>query len=309
MNKNNKENEQVHTDSIFRYPLFRAAVLIPIFISIALFYYISSIAQLTFDASSFENFELFLTFMKFPILILSLALPFGTVAASNFRSIQFQKSLDNQEKVMQQSEIDFVRSMYFKELEYFVGKFRAIVRHGNFKILTEEDGYLIYARIYEESLDSGKYPFEKSIALFQLIDEYFTLLEDAILKVDHEVNSNVKLIILMEWLVEKTILVSHALGIKVIDKSASLKDMLGLVRELYSICNSLYEDKTIKNEPIKKILSDIQRIHKDSSIPEIGSTTIESLRVSESIKKSLKHSEIRKESNQQLNSHTFNLHI
>ena len=312
MNKNNKGNGQPRTDSVFRYNLFWWAVLTPMSISIALFFYISSIAQLTFGANDFENFELFLTFMKSPILILSLALPFGTVAASNFRSIQFQQSLDNQQKVMAQSEVDFVRSMYFKELEYFVGKFKAIIRHGNFKILTENDGYLIYARIYEESLDSGNYPFEKNMALFQLIDEYFTLLEDALLKVDIEVNSNVKLIILMKWLVEKTIIVSHALGIKVIDKNDSLKVMLVLVSELYGICNSLYEDKTIKNEPIKKILSGIQRLHKDCSIPEIGSTTIESLQASESIKsfkKSLKHSQIRKESNQQLNSHTFNLHI
>lgn len=309
MDKNNSKQDNVK--SIFRYNLFRLAVGIPIAVSIIVFWYISSIAQLSFDITNFENFELFLTFMKFPLLIASLALPFGTVAASNFRSIQFQINLNNQQAMMVQTKHDFVRSLYFKELEYFVGKFKAIVKHEGFKVITELDGHLIYARMYELSLEKGEYPFKKNMNLFESIGEYFTELEKVLLKFDEDVktNSNINLICLMNWLVESTLNISHGLGVKVIIRSDSLNVMCNLVNEIYGICMSLYQEENLKKEPIQKILDEIQKLQKECSIPTIDSTTIQALEMSEEIKAHVKHIDIRKQSNQKIDSYSFNLNI
>jgi hypothetical protein len=315
MGKNNNGNIQEQVDNVFTYGLFWWAVLLPIIISIIFLFHISYIAHLTFNLSSFKYFELFLTHMHFPLLIASLALPFGTVAASNFRSIQFQKSLNIQQAVMVQGKEDFVRSMYLKELEYFKGKFKAIVKHGEFKLITEDDGHLIYARIYELSLENGDYPFKKNMNLFQSIADYFTHLENTLLLIDEDakknsdINPNIKLLKLMNWLVKYTIDISHALGVRTIQRSDSLKVMRDLVNEVYGICMSLYQDENIKEEPIQKILHGIQRLYKASSMLAIDSTTIQGLEVDERIKENLKHSDIRKQSNHQLNSYTFNLHI
>lgn len=309
-------NSQDKINNIFTYPLFWVAVITPILISILFACVISNISQLSFDISSFESFELFLTYMHLPIIIASLALPFGTVAASNFRATQFQKGLNIQQVVMEQGKENFIRSMYLNELEYFKGKFKGIIKHGGFKLITEDDGHLIFARMYELSLENGDYPFKKNIDLFEIISDYYAGLEVLLIELEKntELKSNDKLLNLMLILVDKTRDISHSLGVKVIQERDSFKVMIDLVNDIFGITRSLYQEEveSFKEERIKIILDKMQLLHCEYNQLSMDSTTIDSIIMHEridDIKSNLKHSKAGKSSTEYINSFTFNLHI
>jgi hypothetical protein len=111
--------------------------------AITLMLFIADSSNLILAPITKESLELFVKYQKIPLLILSLALPLGTVAAANFRALQFQRNLDRQEYEHQMD-------LYYKNREEFEKKVKGIVLGGGFRYFKDGHSVLVYSRFYDK---------------------------------------------------------------------------------------------------------------------------------------------------------------
>lgn len=129
--------------SIFTYPIFLGFVGVPIIVATLLMWLIACSSNLSFAFITKESLELFVEYQKIPLFILSLALPLGTVAAANFRALQFNSNLERQEY---EHQLD----LFYKGAEQFEKKMYGVIKAGNYKYFDPIFSSLVYSRLYKK---------------------------------------------------------------------------------------------------------------------------------------------------------------
>ncbi|WP_212748511.1 hypothetical protein [Pseudoalteromonas rubra] len=162
---------------IFSYPLFWCAILFPVVISTTLMLFIGFNDNLTFQPPSRESLALFLDYMKVPLWILGSAIPFATLAAANYRAIQFQDNLDFQRRNTERQELEHTVELYHKELSLFKEKFEAIIYNGKFNLIRSEDSTIIYTRFYPKPKRREDVLFQIDEMRVKLVYEFMKLIE------------------------------------------------------------------------------------------------------------------------------------
>ncbi|MEJ6473800.1 hypothetical protein [Pseudoalteromonas piscicida] len=130
--------------TIFTYWVFWAFILIPIILSLILMCAIATGDALEFTKITKASLDTFIEYQKVPLVILGLSIPFGTLAAANFRAKQFHRNLERQEY---EHQID----LYQKELNLFEKKFEGAIEPEKFTYVHSRHATIVFSR-------SRKYP-------------------------------------------------------------------------------------------------------------------------------------------------------
>ena len=130
--------------TIFTYWVFWAFILIPIILSLILMCVIATGDALEFTKITKASLDTFIEYQKVPLVILGLSIPFGTLAAANFRAKQFHRNLERQEY---EHQID----LYHKELDFFERKFEGTFKVDDIMFVRTTHGALVFSK-------SRKYP-------------------------------------------------------------------------------------------------------------------------------------------------------
>ncbi|MEK0158280.1 hypothetical protein WLQ65_03860 [Pseudoalteromonas piscicida] len=130
--------------TIFTYWVFWAFILIPIILSLILMCAIATGDALEFTKITKESLDTFIEYQKVPLVILGLSIPFGTLAAANFRAKQFHRNLERQEY---EHQID----LYHKELSFFEKKFEGFFKVDDIRYVRTTHGAMVFSK-------SRKYP-------------------------------------------------------------------------------------------------------------------------------------------------------
>ncbi|WP_212751475.1 hypothetical protein [Pseudoalteromonas sp. S2721] len=143
-----KDNQKEKVRSVFNYKYFQIALAVPLALGCTLMILIWQNDNLSFERPSKESLETFLTYMSVPLWIMGSAIPFATLAAANFRAIQFQENLNYQKRNIERQEYEHKLDLYHKELVLFKEKFEAAINNGGFKLIRANDATSIYCRFY-----------------------------------------------------------------------------------------------------------------------------------------------------------------
>lgn len=143
-----KDHQKEKVPSVFTYEYFWMAIAIPIVVGLILMFFIWQNDKLSFERPSRESLETFVTFMSVPLWIMGSAIPFATLAAANFRAVQFQENLNYQKRNIERQEYEHKLDLYHKELVLFKEKFEAVINNGGFKLIRSNDATSIYCRFY-----------------------------------------------------------------------------------------------------------------------------------------------------------------
>lgn len=143
-----KDNQKEKVRSVFNYKYFQLAAAVPLVLGFILMIFIWQNDNLSFERPSKESLETFLTYMSVPLWIMGSAIPFATLAAANFRAIQFQENLNYQKRNIERQEYEHKLDLYHKELVLFKEKFEAAINNGGFKLIRSNDATSIYCRLY-----------------------------------------------------------------------------------------------------------------------------------------------------------------
>ncbi|WP_198403008.1 hypothetical protein [Pseudoalteromonas sp. 1_2015MBL_MicDiv] len=136
--------------SVFTYSIFRISLIIPILLSIVLLLFIWVNDNLSITWPSKESLDVFLNYMEVPLWVLGSSIPLGTLAAANFRALQFQQNLLYQKENIERQNFEHIIDLYHKELSLFKEKFESIIINGKFKTIKGSNGALIFTRFYEK---------------------------------------------------------------------------------------------------------------------------------------------------------------
>ncbi|WP_419147536.1 hypothetical protein [Pseudoalteromonas 'SMAR'] len=124
-------------NTIFTYWVFWAFILIPIILSLILMCAIAIGDALEFTKITKESLDTFIEYQKVPLVILGLSIPFGTLAAANFRAKQFHRNLERQEY---EHQID----LYHKDLDFFERKLDGAVGNRQFQYISKQHAALVF---------------------------------------------------------------------------------------------------------------------------------------------------------------------
>ncbi|MDK1285949.1 hypothetical protein [Pseudoalteromonas umbrosa] len=149
MGYNNKSS------GVFSYKVFWFSLCAPVVIAVILMLAIAHNDNLSLDWPSQYSLTIFLKYMEVPIWIFGSSIPFATLAAANYRAIQFQENLDFQRRNLERQELEHVVDLYHKELILFKDKFEAVVHNGKFKCIRPEDATIIYTRFFPKPKKAG----------------------------------------------------------------------------------------------------------------------------------------------------------
>lgn len=150
---NNKNRE---IPSVFTYKYFWIAIIIPISISLTLMCFIWINDNLTLQWPNKNSLNTFLNFMSVPLWILGSSIPFATLAAANFRAIQFQENLEYQKCNLERQEYEHSLDIYHKELSIFREKLLSIIVNLKFKKIKPEDATILFSSLYQKPTKGNK---------------------------------------------------------------------------------------------------------------------------------------------------------
>lgn len=128
--------------TIFTYWVFWAFILIPIILSLILMCAIATGDALEFTKITKASLDTFIKYQKVPLVILGLSIPFGTLAAANFRAKQFHRNLERQEY---EHQID----LYHKELSFFEKKFEGALLPKRMTYVAKHHAALLFSKSRE----------------------------------------------------------------------------------------------------------------------------------------------------------------
>ena len=143
-----KDNPKEKVRSVFNYKYFQLAVALPLVLGVILMFLIWQNDNLSLEWPTKKTLETFLTYMSVPLWIMGSSIPFATLAAANFRAIQFQENLNYQKRNIERQEYEHKLDLYHKELVLFKEKFEAVINNGGFKLIRSNDATSIYCRFY-----------------------------------------------------------------------------------------------------------------------------------------------------------------
>ncbi|MBH0030266.1 hypothetical protein I6F10_04980 [Pseudoalteromonas sp. SWYJZ98] len=248
--------------SIFTYPIFLGFVGVPIIIATLLMWLIACSSNLSFAFITKESLELFVEYQKIPLFILSLALPLGTVAAANFRALQFNSNLERQEY---EHQLD----LFYKGEEQFVKIMYGVIQTGNYKHFDHAFSSLIYSRLYKKPSKGELYdanPMKKRLDkvcdTFNVITETLDRLsgysdndsseyKEALLLHYNDLNGlqkhvgmaalccDMKLILLIKSIDDAKGDLSNAIGIPTLGANASISKYIDSIIEMSKVINSI----------------------------------------------------------------------
>ena len=145
-----KDEHTIKIPSVFNYKYFKLATVIPIVTSLVLMCFIWQNDNLSFEWPSKKSLETFFTFMSVPLWIMGSAIPFATLAAANFRAIQFQENLEYQKRNLERQEYEHALDLYHKELNIFTSCFNSVLLNEQYKIIKGSNATLIYSKAFRK---------------------------------------------------------------------------------------------------------------------------------------------------------------
>lgn len=113
--------------------------------------------NLALEWPSKKSLDTFLTYMSVPLWIMGSSIPFATLAAANFRAVQFQENLKYQKdklafqkRNIERQEYEHVLDLYHKELEIFKAKLNSIFQNSGHKKFKPLDTTMLCIRFYKK---------------------------------------------------------------------------------------------------------------------------------------------------------------
>ncbi|CAM3685810.1 MULTISPECIES: hypothetical protein [Pseudoalteromonas] len=166
-------NQKENIPSVFTYKYFWLAIAIPVSISLILMCFIWINDRLIPEWPNKKTLDTFLTFMSVPLWILGSSIPLATLAAANFRAIQFQENLkyqkDNlefQKRNIERQEYEHVLDLYHKELSIFKEKLESVLENEKYEFITSGDSTMIFTRLYEKPSKTSLNPIKPNECVF-----------------------------------------------------------------------------------------------------------------------------------------------
>lgn len=240
--------------SVFNYKYFQLALAVPLAIGCTLMIFIWCNDNLSLEWPDKKSLDTFLSYMSVPLWVMGSSIPLATLAAANFRAIQFQENLkyqkDNlefQKRNMKRQEYEHSLDLFHKELSLFKDSWSSLLKNENFNLIKPEDTTSIFLNVFKKPLSSEDKPLvynlekAKKLSLFmskatklivKLDDcnvdsktlafyflnkkapKYFLIDIDAE-KVSKEVHINaIKLALLVSWYSQQSNRVSNTFGVK-----------------------------------------------------------------------------------------------
>ncbi|WP_185843574.1 hypothetical protein [Pseudoalteromonas luteoviolacea] len=169
---------------VFSYSIFWFSIILPIMIATILMAFIIVNDNLSPEWPSKGSLAIFLKYMEVPLWIFGSSIPLATLAAANYRAIQFQKNLDFQKRNLdfqkinlERQELEHVVDLYHKELTLFKEKFEAIIYNGNFRCIRPEDATMVYTRFYPKPKQAGDYIFKIDEVRLEYVFDFIKIVE------------------------------------------------------------------------------------------------------------------------------------
>ncbi|WP_252948388.1 hypothetical protein [Pseudoalteromonas shioyasakiensis] len=277
MPENNKK-EKVR--SVFNYKYFQIALAVPLALGSTLMIFIWCNDNLSLEWPDKKSLDTFLSYMSVPLWVMGSSIPLATLAAANFRAIQFQENLkyqkDNlefQKRNMKRQEYEHSLDLFHKELSLFKGGLSSLLKNENFDLIKPEDTTTIFLNVFKKPLSSDDKPLvydlekakklslfmSKATKLIAKLDDcnvdrktlafYFLnkkapkhfLIDIDAEKVSKEVHMNaIKLALLVSWYTQQSNRVSNTFGVKQISMNNRVGDILLLIQEVMKLYSMIY---------------------------------------------------------------------
>lgn len=145
-----KKNQKEKVRSVFNYKYFQLAAAVPLVLGFILMIFIWKNDNLSLEWPSKKTLDTFLAYMSVPLWIMGASIPFATLAAANFRAIQFQENLNYQKRNLERQEYEHALDLYHKELTIFKEKLTSSLANEKYKFITASDSTMIFTRLYEK---------------------------------------------------------------------------------------------------------------------------------------------------------------
>ena len=272
-----KDEQKVKIPSVFNYKYFKLAIVIPIATSFVLMCFIWQNDNLSLEWPSKKSLETFFTFMSVPLWIMGSAIPFATLAAANFRAIQFQENLEYQKRNLERQEYEYALDLYHKELTIFKETASSVLKNENFKLIKPEDTTQIFTNVFKKPMSSKDQPLVYDLETAKSLSLFMIKVEKLIVKLDHcSLDSNtlalhyltktapkyfsididaerlskdvhisaIKLALLVSWFTQQTNRISNTLGVQQISiYDSKTGDVLSLIEEVIKFYIIIYNSK------------------------------------------------------------------
>jgi hypothetical protein len=145
-----KDHQKEKVRSVFNYKYFQLAAAVPLVLGFILMIFIWKNDNLSLEWPSKKTLDTFLAYMSVPLWIMGASIPFATLAAANFRAIQFQENLEYQKRNLERQEYEHALDLYHKELTIFKEKLTSSLANEKYKFITASDSTMIFTRLYEK---------------------------------------------------------------------------------------------------------------------------------------------------------------
>lgn len=147
MAKNSKIKKE---PSVFNYKYFLLALAVPLALGCTLMIFIWCNDNLSLEWPSKKSLDTFLTYMSVPLWVMGSSIPLATLAAANFRAIQFQENLNFQKRNIERQEYEHALDIYHKELDLFKDKLSSLLPNARYQMITPQDSTVLFTRIYKK---------------------------------------------------------------------------------------------------------------------------------------------------------------
>jgi hypothetical protein len=138
---------------VFKTPLFWLSLLLPLLIGLILGVAIAVSDNLNLDLFGGKKaIDLFWDYMKVPVAMMSLAIPFTSWVIANHRSAELVDTIAKQEHKR-------VSDLFYAHSEYFVKTFGRFIKTHLWQFIEIEDLYLIHRQLYFHNLEHGNSRF------------------------------------------------------------------------------------------------------------------------------------------------------
>lgn len=158
---------------VFKTPLFRLSLLLPITIGSLLAMYIGKAESLIFSLSEgAKSAELFWHYLKVPIAIASLSIPLTSWVIANHRSAQLVETINKQEEKR-------FHDLFYDHSNYFVKIFGRLIKTHKWSYLEEDDLPLIHRQLFFHNILKNSGKFEPNPIVLDSIKLYLRNMADS----------------------------------------------------------------------------------------------------------------------------------
>lgn len=276
MPENNKK-EKVR--SVFNYKYFQIALALPLALGCTLMIFIWCNDNLSLEWPSKKSLDTFLSYMSVPLWVMGSSIPLATLAAANFRAIQFQENLNFQKRNTERQEFEHALDLYHKELSIFKEQLASVIVNLKFEIIKPEDVTSIYTCVFTKPVVNCNKPLNYNLDTLEAMSDFMKRAEKLIVKLDNfslkgetlaryylkkvapkhyridieKLAKNVdidkiKIALLINWFSIENNTTTRKLGIKCLaleeDKASDILKFLQEVIDLYQIIYNSVESKS-----------------------------------------------------------------